>query len=63
MSAKAGKAVDPAAMRVAQTAKLLNVDAGEIARHVEQGAPTVRDGRLHLIEYVAWLVGRLSRAK
>ena len=53
--------IDPAAMTVAQAAKVLSaVSSGAVTedmlrRHVAAGAPATADGRINLVHYAAWL--------
>lgn len=55
------EAVNPAALTVAQAAKVLSavgngpVSEEAIRRHIAAGAPTTADGRLNLVHYAAWL--------
>lgn len=53
--------VDPSAMTVDEAATLLKVDAASVRRHVAEGLPCDAAGRIHLVTYVAWMVGRLHR--
>ena len=54
--------IDPLAMTVAQTAKVLTAVSGEavteemIRGDVQAGAPLTADGRINLVHYGAWLV-------
>jgi hypothetical protein len=54
-------AVNPAALTVAQAAKVLSavgngpVTEDMIRRHIAAGAPTTADGRINLVHYAAWL--------
>jgi hypothetical protein len=56
---KQGKVFDPSAMTVDDAAKLLKLDADIIRKHVAAGLPLTPDGKIHLVEYVAWMVQRL----
>lgn len=53
--------MDPAALTVAQAAKVLSaVSSGAVRedmlrRHIAAGAPTTADGRINLVHYAAWL--------
>ncbi len=53
--------IDPAAMTVAQAAKVLSavgngpVTEDMVRRHIAAGAPTAGDGRIKLVHYAAWL--------
>ena len=53
--------IDPAALTVAQAAKVLSavgngpVTEDMLRRHIEAGAPTTADGRINLVHYAAWL--------
>ncbi len=59
-------AASPSALTVEQLARLLTaagrrtIAEATIRRHVEAGAPTLADGRLNLVHYVAWLVREVS---
>jgi len=58
--AAAGR-IDPAALTVAQAAKVLSaigngpVTEDMLRRHIAAGAPTTADGRINLVHYAAWL--------
>lgn len=58
--------VRPGSLTVEQLARLLTAAGGRtigeatIRRHVEAGAPTLADGRLNLVHYLAWLVREVS---
>ncbi len=60
--------IDPAAMTVAQAAKVLStvgngpITEEMIRRHIEAGAPTTADDRINLVHYAAWL-NQASSAK
>jgi len=53
--------MDPAALTVAQAAKVLSavglgpVTEDMLRRHIAAGAPTSPDGRINLVHYAAWL--------
>jgi predicted transcriptional regulator len=47
--------INPAALAVAQAARLLGVAEQTIRDHVAAGAPTAADGRINLVHYAAWL--------
>lgn len=59
--------IDPLAMTLAQTAKVLSaVGVGTVSqellqRHIAAGAPATSDGRINLVHYAAWLNGRLGK--
>jgi len=53
--------VNPAALTIEEAARLLRIDAETVRGHVAAGLPVDDRGRIHLIEYVAWLVQRLGR--
>jgi len=53
-------AADPAALTVAQLARLLGLAERKVRQHVEAGAPTAADGRINLVHYTAWLNRRLK---
>ena len=48
-------AVNPAALSVAQLARMLGVPEETIRRHVAAGAAAGVDGRINLVHYAAWL--------
>lgn len=56
--------LDPTRLKPAELTKLLaqagagEVRAKQIAEDVERGAPTNKDGTLHLVHYAAWLARR-----
>lgn len=54
-----GPAINPSALTVEEAAKLLKLDAAIIRKHLAAGLPLTADGRIHLVEYVAWMVLRL----
>jgi hypothetical protein len=51
---------DPAALTVAQLAKLLRLPELKVRQHVDAGAPTGAEGTINLVQYVAWLNARLT---
>lgn len=59
--------LDPAAMAVADAARLLSRAGGQritedmLRADVDAGAPTNPDGTLNLVHYAAWLVKETSR--
>ena len=53
-------AVNPAALTIAQLARMLAVPEETIRRHVAAGAPAGADGRVHLVHYAAWLNKELA---
>lgn len=54
-------AVNPAALTVDEAARLLRLDAEVIRGHIDAGLPTDGQGRMHLVEYVAWMIQRLGK--
>lgn len=52
--------LDPAALTVAQLARLLGVTEQKVREHVVLGAAAGPDGRINLVHYVAWLNRRLK---
>ena len=64
-----GGRIDPLAMTVAQTAKVLSAVSGEqitedmLHADVEAGAPVTADGRINLVYYAAWLVRQEQKGK
>jgi len=53
-------AVNPAALTVAQLARMLAVPEETIHRHLAAGAPAGADGRVNLVHYAAWLNKELA---
>jgi len=53
-------AVNPAALTVAQLARMLAVPEETIRRHLAAGAPASADGRVNLVHYAAWLNKELA---
>ena len=59
--------LNPAAMTVEDAARLLTkaggvrVDASQIDRDIEAGAPTNADGTINLVHYAAWLVREMAK--
>ncbi|MCG3181856.1 MAG: hypothetical protein BIFFINMI_04291 [Phycisphaerae bacterium] len=62
----AGGHVRPGALTVEQMARLLTAAGGRtigeatVRRHIDAGAPTLADGRLNLVHYLAWLVREVA---
>ena len=54
-------AVNPAALSVAQLARMLAVPEETIRRHLAAGAPASADGRMNLVHYAAWLNRELAK--
>ena len=54
-------AINPAALSVAQLARMLGVPEETIRRHLAAGAPASADGRVNLVHYAAWLNKELAR--
>jgi len=52
--------VNPAALTVAQLARMLAVPEEKIRDHVTAGAPVAADGTVNLVHYAAWLNRRLK---
>ena len=48
-------AVNPAALTIAQLARMLAVPEETIRRHLAAGAPASADGHVNLVHYAAWL--------
>jgi predicted transcriptional regulator with HTH domain len=55
--------VNPSALTVDEAAALMRSDASTVRRHVEEGLPVDGQGRIHLIEYMAWIIQRLNGMK
>jgi hypothetical protein len=53
--------VNPASLTVDEAAALLRVEAATVRGHVAAGLPTDERGRIHLVEYVAWMILELSQ--
>lgn len=64
--AEEGPKLSPAAMSVADAARLLTAVGGQmvtvemLAADVAAGAPTNADGTLNLVSYAAWLVKEMA---
>jgi len=58
--APAARPINPAALTVAQAAKLLGVAEQAIRDHVAAGAPTGVGETINLVSYAAWLNQRLK---
>lgn len=52
-------AVNPSSLSIEEAARLLRIDAAAVRRHLAEGLPTDEQGRIHLVEYVAWMNLRL----
>jgi hypothetical protein len=48
-------AANPAALTVAQAARLLGVAEQTVRDHVAAGVPTAANGTINLVHYAAWL--------
>jgi len=59
-AAAAQARLDPAALTVAQLARLLGVAEEKVREHVARGAPVSADGRINLVRYTAWLNRQLK---
>lgn len=59
--------LNPAAIPIAQAARVLTRASGErvteemIQADIAAGAPTNRDGTIHLVRYAAWLLKEMTR--
>ena len=68
MAAEPNKAINPAALAIADAARLLTKVSGRpiaeelLRRDVSSGAPKNADGTLNLVRYTAWLVRELHRS-
>lgn len=68
MAAEPNKAINPAALAIADAARLLTKVSGRpiaeelLRRDISAGAPTNADGTLNLVRYAAWLVRELHRS-
>jgi len=51
----------PAALAVADVARLLGVAEDVVQKHVAAGAPAAADGSVNLVHYAAWLNRELAR--
>ena len=47
-------------MTAEEAAALLGVEPQRVRTDLEAGLPTVEGGRIHLVEYVAWMCLRLT---
>ncbi len=52
---KTAETINPAALSIAQLAKMLGVPADTVREHVGAGAPTGPGGTVNLVHYAAWL--------
>jgi len=65
-SSGAKPALNPAALRVEDAAKVLTrmgaspVTTGMLQADIDAGAPTNPDGSINLVHYAAWLVQQMS---
>jgi plasmid maintenance system antidote protein VapI len=48
-------ALNPAAIEIAQLARMLGLPEKTLRDHVEAGAPVNADGTLNLVHFAAWL--------
>ena len=55
-----GGVANPAALTVAQLARLLGVAEPQVRDHVADGAPIAEGGTINLVHYAAWLNRRLK---
>ena len=51
----AAEAVNPAALSIAQLARMLGMPQEKVREHVAAGAPTGHGGTVNLVHYAAWL--------
>ena len=56
----ADKTINPMALTVTQTAKILGVQADTVRLHIEQGLSTGPGGTINLVNYAAWLNRQLK---
>ena len=59
-AAGGGGVANPAALTVAQLARLLGVAEQQVRDHVADGAPIAADGTINLVHYTAWMNRRLK---
>jgi len=52
--------VNPAALSVADVARLLSLPVEAVEKNIAEGAPTAADGMMNLVHYAAWLLGKLA---
>ena len=52
--------LNPAALAVADVARLLGVPVEVVEKDLAEGAPVATDGRVNLVHYAAWLNGKLT---
>lgn len=62
-SGSQGDCVNPSAITIEQAAAMLRITPECVRGHVAAGLPTDPVGRIHLVEYAAWLVRRLGERK
>jgi hypothetical protein len=53
--------LNPAALAVADAARLLGVPLDVVQKHLAEGAPRAGGGTMNLIHYAAWLNRELAR--
>ncbi len=66
MSGSGGESIDPAALTVEQAARLLSATGRDVTVEmvraaVRAGAPIATDGRINLVELMAWLESEMAR--
>jgi hypothetical protein len=54
------QSVNPAALTVADVARILGVPVEAVERDIREGAPAAADGTVNLVHYAAWLNGKLT---
>ncbi len=47
--------INPAGLTMEEAARLLSLPVEKVREHVARGLPLGPDGRLNLVQYVAWL--------
>ncbi len=52
--------LNPAALPVADAARILGLPEETLLSHVKDGAPVAADGAINLVHYAAWLNQRLA---
>ena len=59
----AAETVDPAALSLAQLARILGIPWEKVQEHVDAGAPTGPDGGINLVHYATWLTKEMGADK
>jgi len=55
--------MNPAALTVADVARILGVPVEAVERDIAEGAPRAADGTMNLVHYAAWLLAGLAEGQ